>query len=261
MSHDTHDMSRDNSSLSIESCHVKLSPKKPVTSSEPDTCPGTAGQSVPLTDVQLVPLAAAGDEDAFVRLWGRYHPLALGVARQIAQRPADAEDAAQLVFQWLLEDRWRLNPDVQMSGGNVAGLVKRLTVYASWRLQRPVQETDVDELGTIIKLARSRWPTPEQRLLAKELRERILAAIKGLYPPYLRRTAELRYLSDPPLSGPAIARKLGIDKSTVPAYLDKCRKRLRPALADLVELPPVGGRARGVTRHVRYDDDRYRKTS
>jgi DNA-directed RNA polymerase specialized sigma24 family protein len=83
----------------------------------------------------------------------------------------------------------------------------------------------------------------------------IVSAIAGLYPPYLRRTARLRYFHE--LSGPDIAQRLGVGTSTIPGYLHQVRLRLRPALADLVTLPAPHGRARGLTRHIRIDDGQY----
>jgi RNA polymerase sigma factor (sigma-70 family) len=211
-----------------------------------------------MTDVELVPLAAAGDVEAFERLYRAYYSFAVNHAQQLTRDRYAAEDAAQTTFMWLLQGRWRLDALTLTDRGNLFGFIRTLTVYASWRTYRPHDgESDEPDYPSAVKLARSTWPSPEARLLAREVRHAILSAIDGLYPPYLRHTARLRYLTDPPLSSRDIARQLGVKPCTVPGYLDKARKALRPALAGLVTLPEPGGRARGTTRHIRIDDSRY----
>jgi len=186
-----------------------------------------------------VALAAAGDAEAFERLYRTYHPLALNVARQCTGMAADAEDAAQTVFMWLLSGRWRLDPDTVTHRGNLYGFVKVLAVHASWRSWRPIEERDADELTVALLRIRSPWPTPEELLLRRELRQRIAAAI-GSLPRQYRRAAMLRYYRQ--LAGPDIARELGIAAVTVPGYLHQIRARLRAALA-AVTSDTRGGRA------------------
>ncbi len=145
-----------------------------------------------MTDIELVPLAFGGDEDAFLRLYKTYYRLARHVAGQCTHSYADAEDAAQLVFVWLLEGRWRLDPATVTDGGNLFGLVRTLAVYASWRSYRPREEQNDDEVAVAVRIARSTWPTPEGRLLRLELRQRIRDAIRAL-PAAYRRVAIARY--------------------------------------------------------------------
>jgi RNA polymerase sigma factor (sigma-70 family) len=135
---------------------------------------------------------------------------------------------------------------VVTANGGIHGFVKAIAIYAAWRTHRPV-EGDDDDLAVALRFTRSTWPTPEARLLARELRQRVRQAIRDL-PPQYRRTALLRYVHE--LSGPAIAERLGVASVTVPGYLHQVRARLRPALADLVTIAPPEGRARG--GHLRF---------
>jgi RNA polymerase sigma factor (sigma-70 family) len=204
-----------------------------------------------LTDIELVAEAVSGNEDAFGRLYTKYFAFARNVAAKLTPDP---DDAAQLVFQWLLENRWRPQPYVVTDNGNIFGLIRKLSVFAAWRTLAPREETGAADGETAYRLAVSNTRSPEQILLARELRERIARAIAAL-PPRYRATARLRFYRE--LSGPEIARCLHIDRATVPGYFNVIRQRLRPVFADVVELPAVGGRARGSTRHIRIDDGRY----
>jgi len=72
-------------------------------------------------------------------------------------------------------------------------------------------------------------PAPLQRLLGKEMKERLSQAIAGL-PPQMRRCVRLRVFQD--LDYDEIAEALQISPSTVKVQLFKARKRLQMELED-----------------------------
>jgi RNA polymerase sigma-70 factor (ECF subfamily) len=204
------------------------------------------------TDYELAQRALDGDLDAFVALHGRLRRFTYHAARLIAGNHEDAEDIAQVTWLWLAERKWRLDPNQTRADGALHGFISRLVSYAAWRRLHPIPTDERDDFDGIAQL-HSQIPDPETRLLSAELRERILDAIHSL-PPQLRRVAILRYRDE--LPGPAIAALIGVTAAAVPAYFAEIRRRLRPQLQDLVDVPaPNVGRARG--GHVRYDGDRY----
>jgi RNA polymerase sigma-70 factor, ECF subfamily len=72
-------------------------------------------------------------------------------------------------------------------------------------------------------------PAPLQRLLGKEMKERLSQAIAGL-PPQMRRCVRLRVFQD--LDYDEIAEALRISPSTVKVQMFKARKRLQMELED-----------------------------
>lgn len=196
-------------------------------------------------DVDLVPLAAAGDREAFEHLYRTYHPLAVRVARRYLN-PDDAADCANDVFLWLSQGRWRLNPHFETDHGRLHGFVKRLTGYVAFKTaayrDRAARDVALFDVPGMVDLHPPSW-TPEQILLRKERLLLFAVAIRAL-PSYLRAPARLRYLDH--LSGPDIARQLDIRASTVPGYLALIREHLRRELATVYHIKPADvGHTRG----------------
>jgi RNA polymerase sigma-70 factor (ECF subfamily) len=202
----------------------------------------------PLTDVELVPLAMAGDIDAFERLFATYNAYIRRVAGKHAAGDL-VDDTAQLVWLWLLLGRWRLQALPRTA--TLFAFLGRLTHYAlaalRWQERHPtfVPWPEDEDDGPVPILLDS--PTPETIVLREERRDRLREAIRRLPAPY-RRCAHLRYLDD--MSGPDIAVCLGVEPQTIPGYLYQIRRHLRRALADVyLNLPqPIPGRRGGGQR-------------
>jgi RNA polymerase sigma factor (sigma-70 family) len=192
-------------------------------------------------DTELVRLAAAGDADAFNRLYDTY-------SRFIEHKAAfyfgaaQAEDVAQTAWLWLLIGRWRVNSEMPPNGRLYAFLA-HVVRFAGWSLitQGSTREVVVDDLPERVSLE----PSPEQQLLAAERAKRLEGAVHAL-PPYLQVVAELRFVHE--LSGADIAQRVNVRPATIPPYFAEIRRRLRADLADVYDLP-----APSRTGHMRVD--------
>jgi RNA polymerase sigma factor (sigma-70 family) len=211
-----------------------------------------------MTDAELVPLAAAGDVDAFEHLFATYHPIACSLAKRYGAGE-HAEDVAQLVLMWLAAGRWRIDHAVTAGDGTLRAFVATITRYAYLKMFYPQRNLPaIDQIhtddrfeeeteGFLVKVPRATTPTPEQAALRRERLRRLFVALNTL-PPVLRRVAHLRYFED--YSGPDIAADLGLSKTTIPTYLATIRTKLRTQLGDFYHLPEPAGRSRGGYRRL-----------
>lgn len=86
----------------------------------------------------VLPRVAGGDPAAVRECIARYGPLVWGLARRLAPRPADAEDAAQEVFIALWQSAGRYDPAQAAEATFVAMIARRRLIDRRRRfLRRP----------------------------------------------------------------------------------------------------------------------------
>jgi RNA polymerase sigma factor (sigma-70 family) len=207
-------------------------------------------------DVDLALRAQAGDLAAFEALYHRLHPLACRAALRVTRHPDTAEDVAATIWLWLVEGRWRFDPDTRDGKldrfvGHLAKCEAYRAIYRAPKLDRETITIDLrswvdDDDSDVLRHLHARTPSPETRLLRRELRQRIVSAIASLSPA-LRRVALLRYAHH--VAEPDIEIRLGLAKGAAAVYLYRCRAALRRALADVITTPEP---ARLDRRRVRY---------
>jgi RNA polymerase sigma-70 factor (ECF subfamily) len=183
----------------------------------------------PLEDVELVERAQDGDVAAFGQLVERYREAAFRTAWMITRSSADAEDAAQDAFvkafyalarfrqgeafrPWIL----RIVSNEARNRRRSAGRRERLALRAE------------GERGP-----GDAAPSPEAASLAREDRERLLAALERL-PERDRLVITYRYLLE--LSEAETAEALGVRPGTVKSRLSRGLERLRAGM----EVPADG---------------------
>jgi len=183
----------------------------------------------PLDDAELVERAQDGDVAAFGQLVEHYREAAFRTAWMITRSSADAEDAAQDAFvkafyalarfrrgeafrPWIL----RIVSNEARNRRRSAGRRERLALRAE-RERGPGDAA----------------PSPEAASLARDDRERLLAALERL-PERDRLVIAYRYLLE--LSEAETAEALGVRTGTVKSRLSRGLERLRAAM----EVPADG---------------------
>ena len=179
----------------------------------------------PLDEAGLVERARQGDLDAWETLVRIHGGIAFRTAYLLAGNAADAEEAAQdgFVKAYRALGRFRrgapLRPWLLRIVANEARNRRR---SAARRERLTLRAASQDRPGDAV-------PSPEAALLARESRERLLAAIEGL-PEEHRDAVACRYLLE--LSEEETAAALGIRRGTVKSRLARALARLRETLED-----------------------------
>lgn len=175
-------------------------------------------------DAQLMLAYAAGDVDAFARLYARHRtPLYRFLLRQL-RNAALADEMFQDVWQRVIAARAGWTPDAPFSGWLYRIAHNRLNDH--WRAQRhrPPAPGDADE--RIARIADA--DTPERALSEFEQRRRLQLALDAL--PEEQRTVLLLRLEQE-LTLEEIAAATGTGRETVKSRLryamDKLRARLK----------------------------------
>ena len=184
----------------------------------------TAVVDRPLDEPELVELARRGDFRAWETIVRRYQGIAFRTAYVLSGNAADAEEAAQDGFvkayralgrfrrgaplrPWLL----RIVANEARNRRRSAGRRKRLALRAA------VEDRPGDAV-----------PSPEAALLAREARERLLAAVERLSDDH-RDVVACRYFLQ--LSEEETAAALGVRRGTVKSRLARALERLREELS------------------------------
>jgi RNA polymerase sigma-70 factor (ECF subfamily) len=171
----------------------------------------------------------AGDQEAFRGLIGRY---ANGVKTHIfrlVRVEQRAEELAQQVFFRLFLNRASYAEEYEASR-TIEHLLFRMATNAAYNeLRRHAREAELVE-----EYARLQSPPqqPDAALLAAELKEQINDALARL-PPMFRKTVELHYFEDD--SDEEVARKTGVNVSTVRTRLSRARQLLKKTLTNYVK--------------------------
>lgn len=129
--------------------------------------------------VELLRAAQAGDDRAWERLYARFSPMLLGIARGYRLAPSDVEDVLQSVWLRLVDHVDRLREPAAV-GGWLATTTRRECLRV---LQLPVREyaSDDPELGDVFTELEL-----DHELLADERRDAVRRALATL-PDHYRR--------------------------------------------------------------------------
>lgn len=181
------------------------------------------------SDRELMGRLARGDRDALAPLMERHSQRIYRIALAYLRNADDALDCVQETFVKAYQNAGRWNPE-----SDVAPWLTRIAVnHAIDRYRRerrrvkteePLGEGDHDERMT------SEDPSPERRVLGRELAERIDGALRAL-PARQRAIFALRHYQE--MSLPEIARALDVSLGTVKSSLHRAVHRLRERLAGL----------------------------
>lgn len=179
------------------------------------------------SDRELMRRLAGGEREALEPLMARHYARLYRIALAYVRQPDDALDVAQEAFVKAFQHArdWR-------EGAEPGAWLTRIAVNQAidrWRRGRrrlaaeePLGEDDRDldlEAGE---------PSPERRLLGRELRERLERALRGM-PERQRAVFVLRHYEELPLE--EIGRTLGMKLGTVKSNLHRALLHLRRRLA------------------------------
>lgn len=164
------------------------------------------------SDAELLRAAAAGEHAAFDELYRRHKRFVLAVARRTAGSDADAHDALQETFLYLVRKLPALELNGQLSS-LLYPVAKRFGRAARERSRRA--RTDEEAL----ELASRAAPAGDG-----DGREELVALVRGL-PVELRETLILRYADGLELA--AVAEALGVPVGTVKSRLHQAIQLLK----------------------------------
>ncbi len=169
----------------------------------------------------LAPGSEADAAEAWGTLFAWFHPRVLGICGRLA--PGKGEDMASDV---MMKARFRL--ETFDRSRDFGSWLYRIAANRCWdevrasRRDEPLDDARMDAME-------STAPTPLDRLLAAERRNRITGAIQAL-PLRQRFAVTLRYGAD--LGYERIAETLGVSKNHVGVLLLRARRRLRDILRE-----------------------------
>ncbi|WP_316835001.1 RNA polymerase sigma-70 factor [Pedobacter nutrimenti] len=174
-----------------------------------------------LSDGELVHLLRQDDDRALSELYLRYWDKMLVVAFNRLGEPEEAEEIVQDIFFWLWQNRKKL--EIRHS----------FATYISVAVQYRV----IDKLDKLYRLHRrgenaalysdQHSPSPEQYLLAKELRDQLEAAVINLPE---KCQIIFRMSREQGQTYKQIATELGVAEKTVEAHMSKALRDIRSNL-------------------------------
>lgn len=180
----------------------------------------------PLTDIELMERAQAGDLAAYEELVRRYEQLAFRAAYLVCGDADEASDAAQEGFirAWQALPRFR-------AGAEPRPWLMRIVVNAARNRRRGTGR----RAGLVLRVAQDRpsdgaAPSPEAAVLAGERRTELLAAMATLREED-RLVLSLRWFAE--LGEVDMAAVLGVPRGTVKSRLSRALERLRSAMREV----------------------------
>ncbi|MBO5110267.1 MAG: sigma-70 family RNA polymerase sigma factor [Clostridia bacterium] len=179
-----------------------------------------------MSDGALVRVILAGDSDAYEAVIARYKQMVYHVILHILPGDPDAEDVAQETF---IDGYFRLStlrePDALASW--LYGIAKRKALH---RYSRRRSYVDVEDLADF--LASDPELDPETCVLKAETRDAVRRAMDVLSEKN-RQVAEMFYFESMTVN--AISARLALSEGTVKSRLHEARKKLKGALAYMIE--------------------------
>jgi len=174
----------------------------------------------PLDDGELIERARRGDMQAYGELVQRYQEVALRTALVVGTEPHEAEDATQEAF---------------VRAYRALGRFREGAPFRPWLLRivaneaRNRRRSSGRRAGLAVRVAEDRpsidaAPSPEAAVLAKEMRQSLLDAVRVLDEPD-RLVLAYRYFFD--LSEAEMADALAVPRGTVKSRLSRAMSRLR----------------------------------
>jgi RNA polymerase sigma-70 factor (ECF subfamily) len=193
-------------------------------------------------DLATVELAQA-DPRAFAPLYTRYAPIVLNYCRRRIADPDAAADATSLIFIRALAGLPAFRPDPSQSGSTFRSwlfTIAHNVVIDTRRRHRPHVSLD-RRMGATGEASSGEagWPadpsaSPEELAIRADDSERVQAMLRRL-PERQRRVVELRIAG---LTGPEIARALGMSTSAVKSAQFRAYGTLRDLLRAEFQHPP-----------------------
>jgi RNA polymerase sigma-70 factor (ECF subfamily) len=179
----------------------------------------------PHEDSYLMGRVAAGDRDAFARLFDRHSPVVLGFLVRLLGRRSEAEEVLQEVFLQVWRQAERYEPGRSSPRGWILVLARsRALDQLRSREARQRRETELSaESGN-----REEHPVGTAGLEASERREKVSSALE-LLPAEQRRCIELAFFEG--LTQTQIASRLEAPLGTVKSRIHLGMSKLRQALS------------------------------
>jgi RNA polymerase sigma-70 factor (ECF subfamily) len=175
-------------------------------------------------DEVLVKKFNQGDESVFERIVQQYSAEVAVLANRLLGWPGEVEDVTQDVFLAAYLGLKKFRCECSLKTWLFTITVNKCRSYRYERMLR--------RRRTIPELRLRMPPAADKRLMDSETFERVSRAIRTL-PARYREPIVLRYLQELPTEG--ICRILGVTENALQVRLSRARKRLRHALADLIE--------------------------
>lgn len=203
--------------------------------------PATEMVSEPIADGVLLDAFCNGDQAAFNTLVERYHPAMIRLARVYVSSAALAEEAAQEAWIAILNGYRGFQGRSSLKTWMFRVLINRAMTHVAHEtrgdrfLTSPPTATqqfhpaDHPLAGSWIVPPRA-W-TPEEQLLASEVREKVEAAI-ALLPPLQRKVITLRDICG--WSAPDVCNLYHITESNQRVLLHRGRAKVRQSLEDFM---------------------------
>jgi RNA polymerase sigma-70 factor (ECF subfamily) len=182
-------------------------------------------ESNALEDNYLMGRVAAGDREAFARLFDHHSPVVLGLLVRILGRRSEAEEVLQEVFLQVWRQAERYEAGRSTPRGWILVLARsRALDHLRSRDARQRRESELSaESG-----AREERPVGTEGLEARERREQVSSALE-LLPPEQRRCIELAFFEG--LTQTQIASRLEAPLGTVKSRIHLGMSKLRQALS------------------------------
>jgi RNA polymerase sigma-70 factor, ECF subfamily len=185
---------------------------------------------------RLVAEARSGCSSAFEELYERHRPGIYRRAIRILRNQQDAEDAVQRSFQHAFANLHRFRGDSSFSTWLTRIAINEALMQLRQRRTNtlPLEgDSDGEYESSTFNLA-DKWPTPEEALAAKELRDSVMEAISHLRKS-LRTVVLLRELRG--LTNVETAQHLGLSVGAVKARAFHARRHLRRHLEGNLRAP------------------------
>jgi RNA polymerase sigma-70 factor (ECF subfamily) len=191
-----------------------------------------AGTTVTDPDVHLMLRLQGGEGAAFQELFHRFSPRVLQYARRLVGSDARAEELTQEVFVQVYRFRHRYQPRSRLSTW-IFTIATNLCLNELRRPERQLRVDLADDDGPVPAdaFADPALATPEEEASARELRERLEAAVARL--PGKQRAALLLSRIDG-LAYRDVADALGCSEGAVKALLFRATQALKRALGEFL---------------------------
>jgi RNA polymerase sigma-70 factor (ECF subfamily) len=206
------------------------SPQPPYSSSGAGLPDALGGMEAP-ADGSLLRLMAAGDEQALVVLYDRWHALVHATAVRIVHQRDEVHDVVEETF-W---QAWRQAARFDPERGSVQTwllTIARSRALDRVRAVRRLREEPLDGENAEVTAQAAAEGDPAMDAEARERRARVIAALAEL-PPEQREVLELGYFSG--LSQSEIAERTGQPLGTVKTRMRLAMQKLRGRLQILRE--------------------------
>lgn len=199
----------------------------------------------PTAELGLVQRARAGDVDAFETLYRAYNDRIYNFAKRVTGSAEDAGDVTQETFvrAWNALTRLRVDDTFGVWLHRIAlnrcrDIMKKQARDATLSTDATRLDADGESMAMEIE---GRGLTPEQELIAGEVRHAVLRAVDSLNTEH-RLVVTMHHMEG--MDVEEISAVLGVPKGTVMSRLSRAREALRRKLSPYVEVSEHGTKRR-----------------